>query len=516
VVKTAWVLIAAHPGGLMCVRLHLPDHAGPGEYDAAIAETVGCRPQSHKESRDGTDLFVDTECVRPETTRGAQVIADLHLEPLAQELRREGVTQLFSYVQNITRGDSRLIPPAYDSWIDEGWIYHLRYLSLDRPLPDVTLVYGIPPRQVQTFYIAAAVFVLLSILGAWMLRRTGWETHFPTLYWTAWIVVTVSFHGLAITGFNSNNEGTGADIQTLAWYGMLALLLRTATEFMLLTPELRAAVSRRQAVEICWWRSMTEIPFAIVLVLLCNPQNPLDVATLIVMLAMGAATTFVAWHWLRLKLGEKGGSVREGELYDAVFDAARRMRVPLRRLYVQPENMGPRVAPVVGSKGDLMIPERLLREANRREVNGVVGYELMLIKNRHVNAIWATVIPMAAVLCWRAYMYQTSPTENSALIREAGIMLSAFGAFQKSLGKVQSSAEKAFLRAGGDAEGWIAGLARIARLAGTKFSLESCKGIAQRCGIAQERVPSLIDVGFPETGHYSVPDFKRDKLEMLT
>jgi hypothetical protein len=145
-----------------------------------------------------------------------------------------------------------------------------------------------------------------------------------------------------------------------------------------------------------------------------------------------------------------------------------------------------------------------------------VGYELMLIKNRHVNAIWATVIPMAAVLCWRAYMYQTSPTENSALIREAGIMLSAFGAFQKSLGKVQSSAEKAFLRAGGDAEGWIAGLARIARLAGTKFSLESCKGIAQRCGIAQERVPSLIDVGFPETGHYSVPDFKRDKLEMLT
>jgi len=132
---------------------------------------------------------------------------------------------------------------------------------------------------------------------------------------------------------------------------MLALLLRTATEFMLLTADLQAAVSRWRAVEICWWPSMTEIPFAIVLVLLCNPQNPLDVPTLIVMLAMGAATTFVAWHWLRIKLGEKGGAVREGELYDAVFDAARRMHAPLRRLYIQPENMGPRVAPVVGSKG---------------------------------------------------------------------------------------------------------------------------------------------------------------------
>ena len=515
-VKTAWIEIAAHPAGLMCVRLQIPDHAGQDEYDSAIAEAVGCRPQTKKERRDGSDLIVDTECVRSGTTRGAQVVADLHLEPIARQLRREGVTQLFSYIENIPRGDSNLYPVAYDSWTEKGWHYHLGYHSLARPLPDATLIYGIPPQKVQAFFIAAGLFVVLSLLGAWTLRRTGWETHFPTLFWAAWIVVTVSFHGLAIAGFNSGDEGTGADIQTLAWYGMLALLLRAATEFMLLTPELRAAVSRWRAMGICWWRGMTEIPFAIVLVLLCNPQNPLDVPALIVMLAMGAATTFVAWHWLRIKLGEKGGSVKEGELYDAVFDAARRMHAPLRRLYIQPENMGPRVAPVVGSKGDLMIPERLLREANRREVDSLVGYELMLIKNRQVNAIWATVIPLAAVLCWRAYLSQTSSTENFALIREAGIMLSALGAFQKSLGKVQSGAEKAFLAAGGDAEGWVAGLARIARLAGTKFPLESCKGIATRCGIAQERVPALMDVGFPETGHYAVPDFKRDKLEMLT
>jgi len=81
---------------------------------------------------------------------------------------------------------------------------------------------------------------------------------------------------------------------------------------------------------------------------------------------------------------------------------------------------------------------------------------------------------------------------------------------------VQSGAEKAFVAAGGDVEGWIAGLARIARLAGTKFPLESCKGIAERCGIARERVPSLVDVGFPETGHYALRDFRRDQLEMLT
>jgi hypothetical protein len=188
------------------------------------------------------------------------------------------------------------------------------------------------------------------------------------------------------------------------------------------------------------------------------------------MLALGAITAFVAWHLLRLTLGQKGGSVQDGELHDAVFETARRMHVPLRRLYILPQNIGPRVAPSVGSKGDLMIPERLLRAASRREINGVVAYELMLIKNRPLNTIWAALVPMLVVLIWRAYLYQTSPSENFTLIREAGIMMSALGTFQKSLGKVQSGAEKAFLAAGGDAEGWIAGLARIARLAGSRLS----------------------------------------------
>jgi hypothetical protein len=120
------------------------------------------------------------------------------------------------------------------------------------------------------------------------------------------------------------------------------------------------------------------------------------------------------------------------------------------------------------------------------------------------------------VLTWRAYLYQTSVTENFALIREAGIMMSAFGAFQKSLGTVQSGAEKAFLAAGGDAEGWIAGLARIACLAGTGLSLGLFEGIAKRSGIARERVPALIEVGFPETGHYAIPSFKRDKLDLFS
>jgi len=514
-VKTAWLEIAAHPAGLICVRLGVPDHTAAERYDSAIEEAVGCHPQITGERHNGPDLILDTECVRSGTLRGSQVVADFHLEPIAEQLRREGVTQLFTYIENITRGDSNVFPKAYDSWVENSWQWHVDYRSLRRPLPDITLIYGIPPRDVQVFVAAAGFFVIASLLGAWMLRHRDWASYFPTLFWGSWIVLTISFHGLAIAGFRSGKEGIGADVQTLIWYGAAALLLRAVTG-VLIWPELRAAVSRRQALEISLSRSLAEIPFAIVLVLLCNPHNPLNLATLIVMLAMAAASAFIAWHLLRLALGEKGGSVQDGELHDAVFATARRLHVRLRRLYIQPENIGPRVAPSVGSNRDLMIPERLLRAASRREINSVVTYELMLIKKRHLKDIWVTLVPILVVFAWRAYLYQTSGTENFTLLREAGIMMSAFGAFQKSQGKVQSGAEKAFLAAGGDAEGWIACLARIARLAGTRFSAGLFEGIAKRCGVARERVPILIEVGFPETGHYAIPSFKRDKLDLFS
>jgi hypothetical protein len=236
-VKTAWIEIAVHPAGLICVTLCVPDHAGKAPYDSAIEEAVGCHIRITGERRNGPDLILDTECVLSGTLRGAQAVADFHLEPIARQLRREGVTQLFSYVENIPRGDSNLFPGAYDSWTENGWQYHIDYHSLGRSLPDNTLIYGISPRDVHVFVAAAGFFVVASLLGAWMIRQSAWATHFPTLFWGSWIVVTISFHGLAIAGFRSGNEGMGADVQTLLWYGTGALLLRAASEFLILWPE---------------------------------------------------------------------------------------------------------------------------------------------------------------------------------------------------------------------------------------------------------------------------------------
>ena len=111
---------------------------------------------------------------------------------------------------------------------------------------------------------------------------------------------------------------------------------------------------------------------------------------------------------------------------------------------------------------------------------------------------------------------QMSSSENITLLGEAGIAVSAFVAFQKSFRAVRSRAESAFRASGGDAEGWIAGLARIGRLAGSTVSPALLEGIAQRCRVSLERVPELSETGFPDSGHYPVPDFARDSLVLVS
>ena len=111
---------------------------------------------------------------------------------------------------------------------------------------------------------------------------------------------------------------------------------------------------------------------------------------------------------------------------------------------------------------------------------------------------------------------QTSFSENLTLLGEAGIAVSGFAAFQKSLRAVRSRAESAFRASGGDAEGWIAGLACLARLAGSTAPPALVQGIAKRCGIPLERVPELTEKGFPDSGDYPVPDFERDSLVLVS
>jgi len=250
-------------------------------------------------------------------------------------------------------------------------------------------------------------------------------------------VLSVSFHGLAVAGFWSGGEGLGADVRGLVWYGSVALLLRWGTEIIITASQLRAIVpdlSFRRIAYMSLWRVMTEAPIAMVLVLLCDPQRPINFLAVIALLAMGAAIALMSLHLRMRAEGLQGGLLKAGELYDAIYGMAKRMGVPLRRVYILPEEISSRVGPKVGAYGDLLIPERLLRSAYRREVDGIVAYEMMLIKTSYLNSFWAGVLPILVIIVWRIYNAQNAPSASMTLMAQVGMVFSAFGAFERSLG----------------------------------------------------------------------------------
>jgi hypothetical protein len=517
--KTAWLTLAAHPAGLICVRLGVPNHRANGSYLSAIAEAVGCSPRVTGDRRNGPDWILETECYQPDTLHGAQIIVRFRTEALAEQLRREGVTELFTYVQHIPNGSlSALAPPMQDGWLQDGWHWYVDMRSLKQPLPASTLRYGVPPAAVRRFIDASVLFIALSLGSALAIRRTPLASQFRLFYWGMWLVLAVSFQGLAIAGFWSGGEGTGADIRALIWFGTLALLLRFVAELLLASAEPQSAATgaRLQTLRVAFWRVTVEAPFALVLVLLCDPQRPLDLGSVIALLALGTVLACAAGQTLLLAEGLKGGVASAGEFPQAIQALAGRMRVPLRKLYILPAEASSRIVPKVGLHGDLLVPERLLGALSRREVAGIVSYDMMLIKNKHLNSLWLSVLPMLIVLVWRAYAYQNSPSANLTLLREAGIAVSAFAAFRRSLRSVHSHAEQAFRTAGGDAQGWIAGLAHIGRLSGLSGAeRKRIESLASRSGISPEEFPDLLEKGFPETGSYPVPDYDRNRLRVI-
>jgi hypothetical protein len=515
--KTAWLILAAHPGGLICLRVTVPDHRDALEYESAIEETVGCRPHITGQRRDGPDWVLDTECLQPDTLHGTQTVARFHLEPIAELLRRDGVTQLFAMFQHQPNGsDSELFPAASDGWIENGWRWYFTVRSLRLPLPDTTLSYGVPPEGVRVFLIGAILLAAVSLSSAFLLRRNAWwSARFPMFYWGSWLVLSVSFQGLAIAGFWSGGEALGADVRGLMGWGGLALLVRWATAIIMSAPALRSVVpdlSIGRILRMTFWGVMTEVPIAVVMVLLCDPQRPINLATLIALLGLGAAVALTAWNFRMRAEGLRGGRASAGELCDAIGAMAKRMGVPLRRIYILPEDISPRLGPKAGSHGDLLIPERLVRSAYRRELDGIIAYQLMLIKTKYLNTFWAGVLPILVILVWRIYNAQNAPSANVTLLAQAGMVMSAVATFGQSMRRIHSRAQKAFQAASGDAEGWIAGLARVARLSGTTVTPGVAEQIAERCAVPKDHLPNLVEKGFPETGIYPVPDFDRCKL----
>jgi hypothetical protein len=295
--SAAMLMITPHPRGLICARLITPDTLAKPFFVRATEEAIGCRPRITSERRDKGNWVVDGECVRSEDVRGAQMIVPLHLQPVGDELRRQGISQLFLDITYYALGESELAPPVHDSWRYRGLQTHIDMRNLDRPLPDLTLRFGISDRDFHTFLGAAAGFVLLALAGAlglrWLLARPALlgpflenllPTIFNLLYWAAWLVLSVQFRGLDIAGFWSGVEGWSAMITAFTWYGPAALALRIALEVVIARPDLPVSAPRVPLIDLlraCFWPVTRDMITAVVLLFVYNPQSPVYIERVI-------------------------------------------------------------------------------------------------------------------------------------------------------------------------------------------------------------------------------------------
>jgi hypothetical protein len=305
---------------LICVRLTTFDSDANPSFMVAVEQSIGCRPRVTSERRDNGNWIVDGECVRKEDVRRTQMVVPLRLEPIGEELRRQGVTQLFFYVNYASFGDSQLSPPVHDSWMMNGQQTYIDMRSLSRPLPDMMLRYGISEHDLHYFLGAAAYFVLLTLAGAMWLRRPPMQPTttdpilldllpaiFNLLYWALWLLLSLKFYGLAIATFLSGMEGWGATIIALMWYAPAAFALRLAAE-LIITPAdspLRAPkVPFGMVLKAVFWPVTRDMVFAVVLLFVYNPENPAYIARVIVTILVAAISAVLRRSPPRISLAE--------------------------------------------------------------------------------------------------------------------------------------------------------------------------------------------------------------------
>jgi hypothetical protein len=262
-------------------------------------------------------------------------------------------------------------------------------------------------------------------------------------------------------------------------------------------------------------RSASEAPFAVVVLFLSNPQNPLQFDLLIVLAALAAAAVLLAQHGLKLVTGQKGGMVRGGELYDALFALAKKMSVPLQRLYIQPEGEWTNVIPSTGTKGNLMLPERLLRSVSRREIDAMAAYALLTLKSGYIQNALRTAVIIAFVFLVHAYRSQIFQPGTFLLLGQVVLATKAFSGFLRYRHRTRERIQAQLLALTSDAEGWAAAVVHAARLDGSALSRKTLEKMAKTAGVSLERLSMLAESGLPESGSYPVPDFARDRLVVM-
>jgi hypothetical protein len=177
-----------------------------------------------------------------------------------------------------------------------------------------------------------------------------------------------------------------------------------------------------------------------------------------------------------------------------------------------PDGIAVHFSPTFGSKGGVVVPERLVQNLSRREMDALVAYTLLLVRSGYVRRASLRVLLSVVICTPLAYViHRFIKNPNETLAALAFMVFFAIVSFNGSLQRMRARAEKSLAEIPGAPEGWIAAVAHSSRLAGAAVPAGLIMSMAKRANIAPQQMLALTDLGLPG-GPYPLPEFDRAAL----
>ncbi len=520
--RTAQLWIQSHSSGLTCVRLWLPDQAPLGRNVEdrllpAIEKMIGCSPRVTGNRNAGKDWVFDAECAQPSSKRETQVVTTIRLEGLAEFLRDTGITQVFSYVQHAPVGESSLRPQAADSWTFAGMQEHIDMRWLRKRQPVLTLTFGIPPSRTHLLLVAGAAWILFCLGGTAMVASIwGGRVSIEALRaaeivrllsWVGLVILAVSFRGLDVVTFWSGDEGLSGQLEAVIVLAPLGALVLGSVDLVLSWATAKVAapdLTPGRILTVCLLRAVARMPMVAIISLLATRSTGWSFPLLFILMCLGLAFTYMAQGAADASLGRRRATT--GELYDAVLASADRFGVALKRLYIEPNNAWVSLSPSAGKTGELVLPQRLVENLSRSDLDATIAHSLILLRNRSPHRL--AVIGLVLLGFWTisAYVLQArvaSPDMSLiALLLTASFCISVYHA---ASARMFAFAASEFAGTPGASDAFALGLLARLNMFGIQPTEKLLRRISKMSCVSYDRIMELARrARLPETG-YPVP-----------
>jgi hypothetical protein len=300
----------------------------------------------------------------------------------------------------------------------------------------------------------------------------------------------------------------GAQLAALRWYAPAAIAIGWIVE-VILSREVARLVSPTipfaRLVRISLFRTIAAATVPLVIMLLVSRAFGWNLPFLLVFLSLATAAALISWQ-LSIASTQRR-RLRSGELHDATFAMSGRIGAPLKRIYIEPENPWRSPNPIAGNGGELVIPERMLRTLSRSELDAMISYGLVLMRNGFAGRTMLAYSFLAGLFILAAFLLQWVVSQNVALFALTVYSIVLANQVAKSVLRLRAFAVREIITDPHVAQAWFSALDRGGRGYGLPLEGKRLQLIAKLLGLGPDRIVEYIQPERPAEPGYPVPEF---------